>query len=73
MSFKAASSHQDRFVVKAEVGVPRNSAIEDNSVMNGNIRTQNSVTDDKEQENCKFSVGGREDQPQKVNKFCLDK
>lgn len=43
MSFKAAATHDDRLVVKTEISIPRDSAVEDNSVMTGDIRPQNSV------------------------------
>lgn len=73
MSFKAASSHQNRFVVKAKISVPWNSAIEDDSVMDGNVRAKDSIAGHEEQENTQFCIRGRKNQPQKINEFCLDK
>lgn len=73
MSFKAASGHQDRFVVKAEIGIPWNPAVKNDSVMNGNIRTKDSVTGDEKQKNTQFGIGGWENQPGNVNKFCFNK
>ena len=72
MSFKAPSGHQYWFVVKTEVSIPGNSTVKDNSVMNGNIRAKNSVAGNEEKENSQFCIRGRKNQPQKINKFCLD-
>ncbi len=43
MSFKAAATHDDRLIVKTEISIPWDSAVEDNSVMAGDIRPQDSV------------------------------
>lgn len=73
MSFKTSAGHKDRFVVKAEVSIPRNPAIENNPVMNGNIRTKDSVTGDEKQKNTQFRIRGWKNQPEKVSKFCFNK
>lgn len=73
MSFKAASGHQNRFIVKTEVSIPWNSTVEYDSVMDGNIGAKDSVAGDKKQENTQFGIRGWENQPEKVNKFCFNK
>ncbi len=73
MSFKAAASHQDRFVIKTEIGIPWDSAVKNDSVMNGNIRTEDSVANNEKEKNSQFGISGRENQPEKVDKFCFDK
>lgn len=73
MSLKAASRHKDRFVVKAEIGIPWNSAVKNNPVMKGNIRSQNSIADNEKQKYCQFGISGWKNQFKKIDTFCFDK
>jgi len=73
MSFKASSGHQDRFIIKTEICIPGNSAVENDPVMKGNIRSQNSITGNEEQKYCHFCIRGRKDQFEKTDDFCFDK
>ncbi len=59
MSFKAAATHDDRLVVKTEISIPWDSAVEDNSVMTGDIRPQNSVAGNEKKKNGQLGIGGR--------------
>jgi hypothetical protein len=42
MSFKTATSSYDRSIVKAEIGIPRNSIIKNDKIIQGNIPSKNS-------------------------------
>lgn len=66
MSFKAAAGHQYRFVIKAEVSIPWNSTVKDDSVMDSDIRAKDSVAGNEEQENAQFCIRGWKNQPEKV-------
>ncbi len=72
MSFKTATCHKDRSVVKTEIGIPWNSVIKNNSVMKSNIRSQNSIADNEKQEYCQFGIGGWKNQFKKMGDFCFD-
>lgn len=39
MSLKASSSHNNGFVIKAEIGVPRNPAVKNDSIIESDVRT----------------------------------
>lgn len=66
MSFKASAGHQDGFIVKTEVGIPWNPAVENDSVMNSNIRTKDSITADEKQKNTQLGISGWKNQPEKI-------
>ncbi len=45
MAFKTSPGHEDRFIIKAKISIPGNPVVKNNPVMNGNVRSENSITD----------------------------
>lgn len=72
MSFKASARHYNRFIIEAEIRVPWNSAVKNNSVVEGDIGAQNSIADKEKQENSQLSTRGREYQFKKMDDFCFN-
>ncbi len=62
MSLEATTRHHNRTIVKAEIGIPRNSIIKYNSVIQGDICSQNAVRSKKNDEQNPFYPIARENQ-----------
>ena len=69
---KATARVDDGAVVETEIGIPRNSLIVNNSVIDGDIGTENSVSNQKNNKQESFRFGGRENGFKKIGKFCLE-
>jgi hypothetical protein len=72
MSFETSSGHDDRFIIKTEISIPRYPIVKNNLVMNGNIGSQISITNQKEKKNDQFYSGCRENKLKKMDKFCFE-
>lgn len=72
MSLETASRHDDGFVIKAEIRIPGDPAVKNDFMVDGNIRSQISVNDEKEKKNDQFNTGRRKKQFKKMNEFCFE-
>ena len=57
MSFKTATCHYNSTVVKAEISIPRNSVVENDAVIQGDVRSETSVNSQINQEQNYFGFG----------------
>ena len=72
MSLKTSARHYNGFIIKTEIGIPWNSCIKNNFMMNRNVGSHISVRNEKKQKNNKLNSGRRKKQFKKADKFCFE-